>query len=361
LLSCLREAEQIAHRLGDSRRLARIASYLANYYQVMGDYGEAIRCGERALEIATGEDDLATQVIARSYLSLALQTVGDYRRAIMFARANLNTLGEAREQEWFGMALLPSVYTRTSLARALAEVGEFEEALAVAKHGISLAEAVNHSYSLMFALLGLGLVQLRRGHADVSIELLDQSLQLCRAIESPSMAALVGSFLGSAYVHAGRPGEALTVLREAAERGEAVGLGHDTLPRGVGLASLAEAHVAFGRVVEAADVGRLAHDIFTRMKARGYAAWALHLLANVAAGAESTTYDAAALYQQALSTAIDLGMQPLAGHCYLGLAYLHARSGDRDQAAKAAGRAQAQFAASRMPAMVEAAERVMVQ
>jgi tetratricopeptide (TPR) repeat protein len=314
----------------------------------MGDYGEAIRCGERALEIATGEDDLATQVIARSYLSLALQTVGDYRRAIMFARANLNTLGEAREQEWFGMALLPSVYTRTSLARALAEVGEFEEALAVAKHGISLAEAVNHSYSLMFALLGLGLVQLRRGHADVSIELLDQSLQLCRAIESPSMAALVGSFLGSAYVHAGRPGEA-------------VGLGHDTLPRGVGLASLAEAHVAFGRVVEAADVGRLAHDIFTRMKARGYAAWALHLLANVAAGAESTTYDAAALYQQALSTAIDLGMQPLAGHCYLGLAYLHARSGDRDQAAKAAGRAQAQFAASRMPAMVEAAERVMVQ
>ena len=359
MLECLREAEDIAQGLGDDRRLGRIASYLANYYQVMGDNEGAVRYGERALAIAVKEDDLATQIVARSYLSLAWQTLGAYPRGIRFARDNLAALGETREQEWFGMALLPAVYTRTSLARSLAEIGEFTEARAVAERGIRVAEAVGHSYSRMFALLGLGLVDLRRGEAGRSIASLEQSLSLCRAIDSPSMTALVGSFLGSAYVQAGRAVDAVTVLREATEQGAAVGLGDATLPRGIGLASVAEAHAALGRLAEAADAARLALETFVRMKARGYQGWVLHLLAGIAAREEPVkTAEAGDLYRQALSIAVELGMRPLVGHCHLGLAGLHVRSGDREQAAVAAARARAAFAMLETPALVVAAERV---
>ena len=359
MLECLREAEDIAQGLGDDRRLGRITSYLANYYQVMGDNVDAIRYGERALEIAVKEDDVATQVVARSYLSLAWQTLGDYPRGIRFARANLAALGEAREQEWFGMALLPSVYTRTSLARSLAEIGEFAEALAVAERGLRVAEEVGHSYSLMFALLGLGLVELRRGEVGRSLASLEQSLRLCRVIDSPSMTALVGGFLGSAYVQAGRAAEAVTVLQEATEQGAAVGLGDATLPRGIGLAGVAEAHAALGRLAEAADAARLALDTFVRMKARGYQGWVLHLLADIAARGEPVkTAEAEDLYRQALSIAVELGMRPLVGHCHLGLAGLHVRSGDREQASAAVARAKAEFARLATPALVKAAERI---
>jgi class 3 adenylate cyclase/tetratricopeptide (TPR) repeat protein len=358
MLECLREAEKIAQGLSDDRRLGRIASYLANYYQVMGDNEGAIRYGERALEIALREDDLATQVVARSYLSLACQTLGAYPRGIEFARANLAALGETREQEWFGMAILPSVYTRTSVARSLAEIGDFAEALAVAERGVCLADAVGHSYSRMFALLGLGFVDLRRGEAGRCIASLEQSLRLCLA-DSPSMTALVGGFLGSAYVQAGRAADAVAVLREATEQREAVGLGNDTLPWGVGLAGIAEAYAALGRLAEAADSGHLALESFVRMKARGYQAWAVYLLASIAARDEPVPAgEAGDLYRQSLSIAEELGMRPLVGHCHLGLAGLHARSGDRNRAALAAARAKAAFAKLEAPALVKTAERI---
>ena len=358
MLECLREAEKIALELGDDRRLGRIASYLANYHQVMGDNKAAIRHGERALQVALKQDDLATQVVARSYLSLASQTLGAYPRAIEFARANLAALGETGEQEWFGMALLPAVYTRTSLARSLAETGEFAEALTVAERGIRLSDAVGHSYSRMFALLGLGFVDLRRGESGRSIASLEQSFRLCLT-DSPSMTALVGGFLSSAYVQAGRAADAVAVLREATEQREAVGLGNETLPWGVGLAGLAEAHAALGRLTEAAEAGRLALESFVRMRARGYEAWTVFLLASIAARGESAPAAAACEgYRQSLALAEELGMRPLIGQCHLGLARLHARSGDAGEAARAGARARTVFAGLEAPALARNAEWV---
>jgi tetratricopeptide (TPR) repeat protein len=214
----------------------------------------------------------------------------------------------------------------------------------------------------MFALLGLGLVALRRGDAGQSLASLEQSLRLCRVIDSPSMSALVGGFLGSAYAQAGRPADALTVLGEATERGMAAGLGEASLPRGVGLAGLAEAQAALGRLAEAADAGRRALDTFARMKARGYQAWALRGLADVAARRETAKLDeAAALYEQALAIAEPLGMRPLVGHCHLGLARLHARAGDRERAAVAATHARGAFGGLAAPALIAMAERSGVQ
>jgi tetratricopeptide (TPR) repeat protein len=359
LLNCLRQAEQIARDLGDDRRSGRIASYLGNYHQVMGDYEAAVVHGQHALEIASRVEDLPTRVACGSYLSLAYQTLGDYRRGIELARATIALLSGGLDHERFGMALLPSVYTRTSLARCQAEVGEFAEAAVVAERAIELAEEVNHVYSLMFACLGLGLVRLRQGEAEGSVALLERSLALCRRSDSPAMTALVGGFLGSAYVDAGRARDAFAVLEEAAHQAAGAGLGDASLPRGVALLSAGEAQASLGHLDEAAESARLALDAFARMKARGYQAWAHRLQAAVAARAHPKRAVAVEeLYLGALAIAQELGMRPLIGRCQLGLAELYALDGADERARVARTRALDEFRALGMTGLAIAAKSI---
>ena len=66
---------------------------------------------------------------------------------------------------------------------------------------------------------------------------------------------------------------------------------------------------------------------------RGYEAWALHLLGEIAAhpGALNSG-DSESHYHAALALAEELGMRPLVAHCHLGLGKLYRRAGTRVQA-----------------------------
>ena len=68
-------------------------------------------------------------------------------------------------------------------------------------------------------------------------------------------------------------------------------------------------------------------------KERGYQAYALRLLGEIAAWREPLENALAeAHYQQALALAEELGMRPLQAHCHLGLGTLYATTGQREQA-----------------------------
>src|SRR5207302_3082444 len=69
---------------------------------------------------------------------------------------------------------------------------------------------------------------------------------------------------------------------------------------------------------------KIAHD----HKERGFEAWARHLLGKIAAHANAAEIEASdGHYQNALATAIDLGMRPLVAHCHTGLAAESRRTG----------------------------------
>jgi Tetratricopeptide repeat len=66
---------------------------------------------------------------------------------------------------------------------------------------------------------------------------------------------------------------------------------------------------------------------------RGHEAYALRLLAEIAARPESLDRETAhARYHEALTLATELGMRPLVAHCHLGLGKLFRRTGRREQA-----------------------------
>jgi tetratricopeptide (TPR) repeat protein len=84
-----------------------------------------------------------------------------------------------------------------------------------------------------------------------------------------------------------------------------------------------------GRRDDAARVARQALELSRNRKERGYEAWALRLLGDIAAQRDPPDAETAKVhYRQALTLAEELGMRPLMAHCHLGLGNLYRRAGD---------------------------------
>ena len=97
--------------------------------------------------------------------------------------------------------------------------------------------------------------------------------------------------------------------------------------------SLGEAHLQAGRLEEAHALTERALGFARQYPGRGYQAYALRLLGEIAAHrAPPDADEAAAYYRQALALAAELGMRPLQAHCHRGLGTLYAAIGQREQA-----------------------------
>ena len=96
------------------------------------------------------------------------------------------------------------------------------------------------------------------------------------------------------------------------------------------LAYLSEAYLWEGRFEEAI---RLAQQFFQRShdrKERGYEAWALRLLGEIASHRDPPEVEKAEdHYHQALALAAELGMRPLVAQAHLELGGLYRRAGQR--------------------------------
>src|SRR5215470_2225917 len=162
-VAVLREAAAMAEELGDRPRLARTLSFESNVQWEMGASDEAARAGERALAIAERTQDLGLQVVANYNVGTGRRALGDYHQALAVLRHNLTLLPHSTSGESFGLPGIAAVLTRAHLAWSLAELGQFDEAMRAAEEGVRLATERRDTYSLVYALLGLGGTLIRRG------------------------------------------------------------------------------------------------------------------------------------------------------------------------------------------------------
>ena len=335
-LGVLREAEALAAELGDERRLARALSYQSNMHWELGDAEAASEAGRRALAIAERVEDLTLQVVGHFSLGGATRSLGDYPRAAELLRRNVALLEGDLRYETFGLAGLASVMSRSHLAWSLAELGEFDEAIARAEEGIRLAEAAGHAYSLAYACLGLGGTLFRRGRLAAAQGVLERGLALCS--EVPVLFPPFAGDLALVRALGGRAAEAVELATQGVTRAERMGrLGRLSLIT----THLGEVQVLAGRLAEAAEQGRRALSLARTQKERGNQVYALRLLGLVASETQPADLGpairhsaAARYYEEALALAETLGMRPLVARCRLGLGQLARRVGDAGTAAR---------------------------
>jgi len=195
---------------------------MTQHFWLISDQDRAVELGQQTLAIATGLGDLALQVAINFYLGRAFLARGDYVRAIDLLGRNTAMLEGDNVHERFGVAGFPSVLSRVWLAWGLAERGEFPEAIAHAEEGLRIAEAGGHTFSLIGACFGAGLVSLRKGDLRRAILVLERGLGLCRDWNVPVWFASAASHLGYAYAQSGRIANSLDLLQQVVEQDRSV-------------------------------------------------------------------------------------------------------------------------------------------
>ena len=330
ILDHLEEAEGIAERLGDRRRLGRVSSLMANVLWWMGQPDRAVDAGWRALTIDVAPDDVPFRVVTNSLLGLAYWGRGDYGQAIERLEPNVAFLEGDRLRERFGLPIPPAIIARGYVATCLAELGEFAEGIAHGEEAVRIAEEVNLPYGLTDACVLVGSVYIRRGDLGRAIPALERAIGLCRTWDFPYLLPWAAAGLGAAYTLAERVADAVPLLEQAVEQAASSGL---VLGASLRAARLSEAHLAAGRTDDAVHLAGQALDLAIAHKERAHQAWALRLLGEVAARGDPLDADRAeGSYRRALGLADELGMRPLQAHCHLGLGTLYRRAGRPEQA-----------------------------
>jgi tetratricopeptide (TPR) repeat protein len=330
ILILLRDAESLAAALDDPRRLGQVSRFLLFHFYTKGAQDQALAAGQRALALATASGQVVLHAMVNLYLGFVYHTQGDYRRARECFGQTAACFEGARRRERSGGPFLPAVTSRAWLAASQAELGMFAQGRTLGDEGLRIAEAVAHPGSLMQASWGMGLLCLRQGDLPRALLQLERAVGLCHEADLPAYFPEMAAVLGAAYTLGGRIADAVSLLTQALEQTMTTDMGR---PQVLCRLSLGEAQLQAGRLEEAQALaaGTLAHTC--EHQERGYQAYALRLLGDIAARRKPPDIaQATAHYQQALVLAEELGMRPLQAHCHLGLGTLYATTGQREQA-----------------------------
>ena len=317
ILEYLREAESLALRLDDQRRLGWVSAYLTEQFRMLGNPDAAANAGERALAIGQSVADLQMQVVTNLPMGLLYHAVGEYRRATKFFQWNVDRLGGDLAHERFGLFGLPSVFSRAFLAYCFAELGEFSQGSVIGEEGIRIANAADHPFSRVYAYLGAGYLYLRKGDFHRAITVLERALALGEFSQIPVAFAYGASYLGYALALAGRIDEGLPLLEQTVDETISTRF---VARHSLRLAYLGESYLLAGRTDDAVAAARRSLALARAHSERGHEAYALRLLGEVHRRTDAAHSEAH--YGDALRIAQELGMRPLEAHCHWGLARL---------------------------------------
>jgi tetratricopeptide (TPR) repeat protein len=271
--------------------------------------------------------------------------MGRYDQSIDFLRRALSVTQEERfKYERFGTANILSVICRIWLAQCSAELGHFKDGKTLAEEAITIAKEADHASSLAWAHVGLGFTHLVQGNVDSAIRTLETSQKICSANNIQVLMPHIGSNLGYAYALAGRV-DALPLMEKADEQSKLIGRKAAWALR---LTWLGHASLLGRQIGKAREQAQRAVALASDAGERGYEAWALKLLGDIALRKDSPEPEQPEkYYDRALGLTKELGMRPLEAHCHVGLGCLYVATDKRE-------RAHAEFSIARYDLLADA-------
>jgi tetratricopeptide (TPR) repeat protein len=344
MVDSLREAEGLARRLDDRRRLGQVYIHLCHTIGLAGHSTEAVAFGQNARAIAESLGDVALQVTANLFLGGAYLRAGDYRRAEDLVLRVL----ELTE----GKPVSSAVTGRSYLTWICAGRGDFKQGIAHGQEGLRLAEALNNPVGLANMCSYLGHLQLARGEFERAVGLFARGLALTREWSLPYFSAGHSGGLGSAHAFLGRTAEGISLMEQAVSAFEAMGV---RFAQSLFLVLLGEGYVLADRLADALEISARGLTVAREHGHRDVEARALRLLGEVSARRDPPER-AEGHYRDALALAEELEMRPLAAHCHLGLGKLYRRIGDSEQAQERLAVAAAMYREMDMRFWLEKAE-----
>jgi class 3 adenylate cyclase/tetratricopeptide (TPR) repeat protein len=327
----LEEAEGLARTLDDPRRLGWVSAYMSGHHLHTGSHVTEVRtCAQRVEAIAVRLDDVPLHIAAQYYLAAVSYLSGDYRGTEHVCRNLMQLLHDQQTHERFGLAVFPAVMSRVYLACALAERGLFDEGNAHGQEAIRIAEALDHPFSVVVGCLDVAYLKSVRGELSQAARLLERAVAQGREWNITGHMPIAMGSLGHVYAWSGRIGEGVSYLQQALTAYESAGIG---VYHSLSVEQLGEAYLLADQVENARACADRAVMLARGHGERGYEAWALRLLGDIASHhARPDRATAESHYGAAMTLASELDMRPLVAHCHLGLGRLYRRTGKPEQA-----------------------------
>jgi tetratricopeptide (TPR) repeat protein len=324
----LREAEALARKLDDRRRLASVSGYMSGLQLNTGGRASDVRAFADEVEaIGASLGDVPLQIAGAYYHVWLGALSGDYRGTERRCRTLIDTLPGDLSRNRFGLVAYPAVVARAFLAHTLAELGAFEEGRDHGQEAVRLAESLDHPFSLIWACLNLGRLEGLRGEFTRAIIPLEHAVTLSNELNIAYLTPIALAALGHIYARSGRVEQGVFWLQQALAGYASAGIGY---LRSMSMLQLGEAHFLAGRADEAWDFGARAVLLAREREDRGHEAWAHRLLGEMASHRDHLDVAAAeAHYAASTALALELGMRPLVARCRFSLGKLYGRAGDR--------------------------------
>jgi class 3 adenylate cyclase/tetratricopeptide (TPR) repeat protein len=326
----LREAERLATILDDRGRLGWTSAHMSGNLWMTGRLAEGREFGHAARDIAKVLGDFPLRLVAHLHLGLICLALGDYPGTDKWFGDIIHSLTGDLLHERFGLPAFPAVTARSFLARSLGQRGQIREGIALGQEAVRIAESFDHPYSVIQSRRDLGYLYGLKGDFGEAITVLERGLARGREGGVTLIAATVTGFLGHVHVLSGAVTEGLALLERGLQARESMGaaLFHSLL-----VVQLAEAYLLANPLADAQGTANRALALARERGERGYEAWALRLLGEIASHRNPPGVETAeGHYRQALALAEELGMRPLLAHCHLGLGRLYRRAEKPQQA-----------------------------
>ena len=326
VLAVMREAEDLATRLGDRARLGRVlADICARLRNVAGQHLQAIEVGQRALAIAveSGDQELEREVQYRA--GQAYFAIGDFPQALDLLSRCAEGAGGNPDQR----SQLFASWSHCWLALTLSNLGRFVEASSHAQEALRIAEEADHPYTLAEALTCIGSVAVAQGDFDQAVTALERARAVTRQWNVRPGAVLAR--LGYACTLSGHADEGRLLLEDVLQ--DATTMSSMGVGRAMQLAWLGEAYLLDGRLDDALERTQQAVSLAQRHQERSHEAWSLRLLGEIVSQADHPDVEKAEGYcRAALALATELGMRPLVAHCHFLLGRLCRKTDQQERA-----------------------------
>jgi class 3 adenylate cyclase/tetratricopeptide (TPR) repeat protein len=317
IVDVLLDARRFAEDSDDPRRTAAVNCHLAVALWRLGDNDGAMAAAEAAKSIAEGVGGHALKFAALHNLGIVHHGTGSFAKSVEMHRACLALESPDLDDKRAGWAGLPSVVLRTFLADALLELGEIEEAEAVAEEGGRRADAADHAYSRCQINQVRSRIRVAQGRPAEAILLLQDAWQASIDLELIQMYPIIAARWGEAYLAAGDFPAALDIVSMPEKLD--IPLAQNTFGWGQLFVAQGHALLAVGRQGDARAAAERAMRLAEQRGERPQQAYALKLLGDISA-AEQDPAEAEGHFRRAIDLAEECGMNPLKQDCVAALA-----------------------------------------
>lgn len=357
ILPHLHDAEQVAKKIDDQIRIGWVSVFRSASLWQLGRAADARAAAETALAINEASEDLSLEIGAYFYLGCATVTSGDCRQAEAYFQKVADSLTGDLSRQRCGLPFVPAVISRSWLVWALAERGEFDEAMRHGETALEIAEDVGHPFNIAHIYYDLGYFYDVKGEFDQAVDALEKAHSIIREWNLTYLSPFITGFLGHAYALSGRTAEGLPLLRQAVADYQSMGLG---LFRSLVGVQLGEALFLAGRMEEAKTATERALALARKREEQGHEAHALRLLGEIALHSDVPEPTIAeGHYQAARTLAEPLGMHPLVAHCHFGLGQVYRQCRRQPEADEQIAKAATMYRDLGMPYWLEQSEALL--